>query len=265
MFIRILAFLSISLVLFGSYTSEFYDCFEQKKAKEWHSLVEIGEKALQEQSDAKIHARLASLYFYLGKYEAMKTHIDACMIESLDAASEELVVRSLYLLSAYHRINQHYTSAQQVIQKALTKARALNQPCLLAKVLFNAGAAEADHPQGDIDLAQKYYEEALTYFSPDSDDAHRLLIRLGRIYFLKKEFYKLNPLLSNLSQANLAPRTRVHFYSLSAQVALANDAIEEGEKWIEKGLQLAKKMEMRKDYERLELLKEKHPLSKSFS
>lgn len=265
MFIRILCFLLISLSLFGSYTSEFYHSFDQKKSEQWPSLLEIGEKALEEHSDPKIHARLASLYFYLGKYEEMKKHIDACITESLDDESQELLIRSLYLLSAYHRINKNYASAQHVIQKALTKARAYNQPCLLAKVLFNAGAAEADDPKGDCELAQKYYEEALTYFSPDSDDAHRVLIRLGRIYFLKKEFYKLNPLLSNLSQTNLSPRTCVHFYYLSAQVALAKGMIEEAEKWIEKGLHLAKKMDMTKDYERLESLKEEHPLSKSFS
>ena len=40
----------ISLSLFGSYTSEFYHSFDQKKSEQWPSLLEIGEKALEELS-----------------------------------------------------------------------------------------------------------------------------------------------------------------------------------------------------------------------
>ena len=255
MYIRIILALLFSISLFASHTLDFFHSFDTLKSENWKSLIDIGEKALKEKPDPKIHARLASTYFYLGKYEEMKSHIDACFFESLDEESDELLIRSLYLLSAYHRVNKNYSCAKQVIKKALTKARAHNQLNLLSKVLFNAGAVETDDPKGKVDLAQKYYEEALSYLTPDSDDAHRVQIRLGKVYLLKKEFYKLPALLSTLSKATLTTRTRVHFYYLSAQVALAKGALQEADRWIEQGLNLAKQLEMTQDYQRFESLK----------
>lgn len=257
MFTKLFGFLFIFSYLFAALNEDFYQSFEVNKEKDWEMVIKLGEKALKERSDPKIHARLASSYFYLGRYDEMKKHIDHCLEESLDVDSEELLVRSLYLLSAYHRSQDSYEEARRVIDKALNKARKIKNNPLLAKVLFNTGAAEADDPKGNLDYAKLCYEEALTLVDPHADDTHRLLLRLGRVYLLQNSLQAASSIITQLSKENLVPRTKVHFYNLALQIAQAKNNPEEEANYYNRGITLATQLKMNRDIIRFKSLKER--------
>lgn len=258
MFTKLLCFLCLISSLFGSYTEKFNQCFDVLKRKDWETVIDLGEKALHEQNDPRVHARLASCYFYLSRYDKMKEHIDLCLEQSLDDDSEELLIRSLYLLSAYYRSQEEFPEARRVIAKALSKARRLDNKPLLSKVLFNAGAADSDDPQGNLEYAKVCLEEGLTLLDPNTDDAHRVLIRLGRVYLLTKCTQAATLIVSKLSEETLVPRTQVHFYTFAAKVAQAKNNHEELAKYLSLGIDLAKQLKMQRDVERLESIKEEN-------
>ena len=256
MFTKLVSSLIIPFFLLSSSTEDFFSSFDILKFKDWEKLTTLGEKALEEKGNPKIHARLATSYFYLGRYEEMKKHVDQCLEHSLDEESNDLLVQTLYLLSAYHRSQSSYTEARNVIEKALHKVRSLDNSVLLAKVLYNAGAAEEEDPKGNLDLAKQYFEEALTLHDPHSNDCHRVLLHLGKVHLLKNAPSVTTTILSKLSNEKLFPRTQAHFFSLSAQLALAKGNKEEATLFIDKGLALAEQLHMTTDIKRLKMLRE---------
>lgn len=256
MFTKLVCFLCISSTLLASYTEEFNQSFTTLRKNDWNRVIELGKKALEENPDPKIHARLASSYFYLGKYQDMKKHIDLCLEESLDADSEELLIRSLYLLSAYHRSQGAFAEARSVSKKALSKARQLNNIYLIIKSLFNAGAAEQDDPHGNYEQAKDYFEEAIALSEPHDIMTHRVLIRLGRAYLNTNCLQGSVAIIEKLSKEKLSPRNHVHYRALVARVAYAKQNHTEAAKELDLALQEARTLKMERDVKRIETLKQ---------
>lgn len=256
MFTKIVCFLSLSFSLLATHTEEFYQSFATLRKNNWEKVIELGKKALEEHSDPKIHARLASSYFYLGNYQAMKNHIDLCLEETLDADSEELLIRTLYLLSAYHRSQESYNEARSVSLKALAKARRLNNKNLIIKTLFNAGAAEQDDPQGNPDQGKKYFEEAIALADTCDLMAHRILIRLGRAYLQTNSLHGSASIVEKLSKEPLSPRNQVHYRILAARVAHAKNDKKEVASQLDQALHEASTLKMEKDIEKIQTLKQ---------
>jgi tetratricopeptide (TPR) repeat protein len=256
MFTRLISLLCISSSLLGTYTQEFEESFTTLRKNDWARVIELGHKALEEGSDPKIHARLASSYFYLGNYQAMKKHIDLCLEESLDADSEGILIRALYLLSAYHRGQKSFGEARAVSLKALSKARQIDNNYLIIKSLFNAGAAEQDDPAGNHEQAKEYLEEAISLSNPHDIMTHRILIRLGRAYLGTNCLQGSVAIVEKLSKETLSPRNTVHFRILAARVAHTKQDKSEVTKQLDLALQEAHTLKMEKDIERIEALKQ---------
>lgn len=251
----------ISLFLFWTIfiqAHEFFDRFDQLKVENWEELCRVGEKALEEdllpEEAAQIHARLASSYFYLGDYEAMKKHTLACQSLALDHDSQPYLIRSLYLLSAYYRGQKQFLVAQSTIQEALKLLTEEIDPCLKAKVFFNAGAAWADDPNGNPHQALAYYKNALALFESHSDDAYRTQIRLAKVYLLLGQNKQAWKIIFPLLEQTLEPKTTVHLLYVSAQLHLLEGNQVEALRLIEQALPLAEQLQMKVDVERLKTL-----------
>ena len=179
-------FIVFSMPLYANFASE---SFQKNKHDQWKAIISEGNIALNNpetplEEKAEINALLASTQFYLGNYAAMKTHINACETIALALNLNNYRIRSGYLLSAYYRIQQDFTQAKAVINQTLMYFNTETPDALKAKVYFNAGAAYADEPQGDIAKAIDFYQSSLHLLDPKTDDHHRTTIRLAKAYLL---------------------------------------------------------------------------------
>lgn len=240
----------------SAYSGEFFDQFDRLKSQDWPVVCDLGEKALQDDSlpnleKAQIHARLASSYFYLGDYESMVRHVQECRSIALDLSSKQYLARALYLLSAYYRGNLLFEDARATISEAIELTESDIEDCLKAKVFFNAGAAHADDPFGDVFQAIYYYQKAINLFGEASDDAYRTQIRMAKCWLVLKNYREAWDRLSPLFQVDLKPRTHVHLQYISAQVNVAQGEWETALIRISHALEKAEKLQMKVDIERL--------------
>lgn len=255
------------LVNTSANASEFFDQFDLLKPQDWPTVCDLGEKALQDEflSDpekAQVHARLASSYFYLGDYESMIRHIQECRSIALDISSKKYLVRSLYLLSAYYRGNLLFKEAKATISEAIGLIESDVEDCLKAKVFFNAGAAHADDPCGNLFQAIDYYQKAINLLDSTSNDAYRTQIRMAKCWLVLKNYKEAWETLFPLFQVNLELRTYIHLQYVSAQVNVAQGEWETALTQISHALKSAEKLQMKVDIERL--IKLKKEIQKSF-
>lgn len=238
--------------------NEFFDRFDELKVENWEVLCCLGEKALEEnllpEEAAQIHARLASSYFYLGNYDAMKKHAIACQSIALDQSSQLYLIHSLYLLSAYYRGQKEFQEAQSTIEKALQLITDEIPPCLKAKVFFNAGAALADNPNGNPHQALTYYEKALALLDSNSNDAYRTQIRIAKTYLLVGQNSQAWQILLPLFEETLEPKTNVHLLYVTAQLHLLEGNRQAALRLIQQALPLAEQLQMNVDIGRLKNL-----------
>ncbi len=252
----------------------YYQQFEAlKNAEDWNGIVTLGEPAItaamtmQRSSDAaRIHAQLASTYFYKGEYYKTAEHADRCRELSAFLADGRLLVRSQYLQSAaYRALAGKAQNSQQKYLFDLAVASAqgalrdynsldLNDVGLIGKVYFNLGAAYADNPSGDWDEAALCYDMALKHFrtASGSDGMVRTAIRLARIKLLKGKPQDARALVAEVRPQISSERVRMQLDFLEAQIALVANEPDKARQLAQKALDTANKLGAKEDTIRLQ-------------
>ncbi len=252
--------------------------FDQlKKDENWKEITLLGNQALSNCSilpaqKAKIHAQLASCYYYLGDYESSANHASSCLEISECLDDPILLMRSLYLLSAHKRgegnknaaidpkqADQYFKEARSLIDKAFLYFDHCKDDFIKAKVLFNAGAAHSDDPNGDLKIATQRYQEAIKIYRSleEYDDFARTSIRLGKVFLLQGKLDDLSSLLNKIDINLLPQKTKVHYQYLEAQYYVAIEDYPKARFILLDAIKDAKALEMAADLDRLSrLLKE---------
>jgi tetratricopeptide (TPR) repeat protein len=212
---------------------------ELKLNEDFKQLVLLGELALTDKKAtftevAKIHAQLASSYFYLGEHELCLEHANKCQLISEYLDEPNFLIRSLYLLSAHKRTEANLCSdieeqrelfqeSKSLIHKAIKYFNRCDCDFLKAKVLFNGGAAYSDDTNGDLEVAIRWYQEAADLFLSleEHNDYYRTLIRLGKVWLLQHKYDDLTELLNKVDALKLPKKTKVHYQYLEAQYYIA--------------------------------------------
>ncbi|MCH9633397.1 MAG: hypothetical protein S4CHLAM7_01220 [Chlamydiae bacterium] len=212
-----------------------------KEMENWSEILILGNQALidnlmTEVQKAKTHAQLASCSYYLGDYDGCAKHANSCLEISECLDDPNMIMRALYLLSAYKRgegnknasvdpkqADQYFKEARSLIDKALQCFDYCKDDFIKAKVLFNAGAAHSDDPHGDLEIAIPKYQEAIKIYQSleEYDDFARTSIRLGKVFLLQKRYAELLDLLNKMDISLLPTKTKVHYKYLEAQYFVA--------------------------------------------
>lgn len=247
---------------------------ELRQEEDWRQMVLLGELALTDKdasfSDiAKIHAQIASCYFYLGEYDLCAEHANKCHLISEYLDEPNFLIRSLYLLSAHKRTlanlsqdptekRELFGEARSLINKAIKCFDRCNCPLLRAKVLFNGGAAHSDDPNGDLKIAICWYKEAMEIFSSlgEKNDYARTAIRLGKAYLLQDRINELSDLLNQIQPDLLPQKTKVHYKYLQAQYYAHLHENQKAASIILDALEIANRLGMKVDIQRLNALLE---------
>ncbi|MBS3903705.1 MAG: hypothetical protein KGZ39_00080 [Simkania sp.] len=247
-----------------------------KNKEQWQEIIHIGEKAeslsrIEEdvESEFFIVDQLVSTYFRCGDFS--KAYEKGRHLQDLAKIIDrkEYAVDSLYKLSATIRglasetdnpeeQSRLFTEARGYTEKALMICRSEHPKNLelLAKVLFNAGAAEADDVSGNLQAAISYYDEALLYFSLEAseDYVQRTMIRLGKAYLLLGDLDTASHLINELKKKSLEPRTFMHSLYLEAQLLRTQGKFQEASVIALKGQEIARSLGAKADLKRFEAL-----------
>jgi len=261
--------------LFSSAVDEYFKKTpELKKLESWRKITTLGQKALADESAtdkerALIHAELASNHYYLGEYEEVEVHALGCLALAKALPKPDLLVRSLYLLSADQRAlgqqaddplvaGKHFIESMQWIEKALDFIPLVKSRFIRAKVFFNAGAIYTDSRSGDLEKAVPYYEKALALFKElnHQDDYNRSAIRLGKTYLKLGVLSKVEAILVEIEPLIGMERTLANFYLLNAEFFIKKENRQKAKSTIEKALTITKKLEMTTETKTLETLLE---------
>lgn len=129
---------------------------------------------------------------------------------------------------------------------------------LKAKVLFNAGAAECDDPDGDLMLGIASYQEALKIFAnaEETDYQYRTQLRLGKALLLCNDVRNAAEVVEQMKKCPLEERTLMHWHYLQAQVLIKQDRANEALASIHTGINMAKRLTAQADLRRFEILLE---------
>jgi phosphatidylethanolamine-binding protein (PEBP) family uncharacterized protein len=255
------------------------DLARLKKEERWQEIVTEGEKVAayfrekgEYQNEFYLIDELVAHYFRLGEFakacEKSKRMGELATLLKRDSA----IVDSLYKLSgairglageAKEKTQERllFAEARRYGELALEHCRK-NCPeeyTLLARVLFNAGAANSDDPEGNVEKALSYYKDALEIFNvhPDGDYSRRTEIRLGKAYLLLGQIENARQVVDKLRLGPFEPRTFMHWMYLEAQVAMKEGKNKEAIEVAEKGKALALNLNAKADKKRFEdLLKE---------
>ncbi len=260
-------FLFLSATLLGKgnvYEKYAEDLPKLQEQEDWTSLIQLGEKTLSNGSGsleqkAYVHADLANAYFYLGDYATGEIHAYECLKLSKELKNTESLIQSLYLLSAHKRGIGNtedawaFIEAQDLIEKALHLINKETLAQLKGTVYFNAGAAYADDPSGNLDLAVIYYNKAIAFFqeSKSQDYYLRTLIRLSKALFLQGDIESSKRNIDAIDEDNCSKRTLMHLLYLKAQISIEEKENEKAKRYIYQGLAIANQQSLRIDYERL--------------
>lgn len=245
-----------------------------KEMENWREILSLGSQALSDplitkKQVAKIHAQLASCSFYLGDYEGCAMHANRCLLISESLEDPSLLMRALYLLSAHKRAEgntyavsdpelakQSFAEALSLIDKAIEHFDHCHDDFTKAKVLFNAGAAHSDDPQGDLELAVKRYQEAIDMYSllGEYDDYARTSIRLGKVFLLQNRYGDLQEVLEKIELTLLPKKTKVHYQYLEAQYYAAIEERAKAQSILLNAIKQAEALGMEADLNRLHTL-----------
>lgn len=254
----------------NTYLNSYQKLSEQE---DWVSIIKLGEEALNtrkisSKQKAHIHADLASTYFYLGNYATGEIHALSSLHLSESLKYKDSLIRSLYLLSAHKRAigntenEEAFIEAQTLIEKALHLIDSKTSIQLKGKVYFNAGAAYADAPKGNLELAVHYYGKAISCFqeSHHIDSSYRSSIRLGKTLLLKGEIDASRKLADDIIEEECSQKTLTHLLYLKAQISIEDAQIKEAKGHVKKGIEIANKQGLTVDKNRFMLLKEEYNL-----
>ena len=264
--------------------SYFFHLKALQKEEKWQEIISRGVKAIKQcqvngdlLSEFSITDQLVSSYFRLGHYMTARIMGErliqiADSLQKSEQSSEvvqemvsELVIDSLYKLSASIRglagasqdENQQrelFIQARELMKRALADCSLYcpNNIGLKARVLFNAGAAECDDPQGDFSHGIAHYKDALELFTDlqEEDYRQRTLIRLGKAYFLMGDLEKSQAIITEVKQLELEIRTRMHLYYLEAQVIKGEGYFIEAKSCAEIGREIALQLHAEADLHR---------------
>lgn len=266
--------------------SDYLNAFEGlAKSENWPEIIERGERALIKAENlnrfhekAKICAQLASTSFYQGKYSDARAYVNHCKDLSNDLKDHPLYLRALYLESAINRAEaskqilekaqeELYQKAVQVGEEAtrLFAYYNLNDRELKGKIYFNLGAAHADNPKGNLQLALECYVIARDCFqiinsSNDKireslkDDEVRTSFRIGKIYLLQRQYLLTQKIIDEARPRISNKRLAMHGDYLEAQVKFAINDFEDAKKIAERGISISKDIGAKEDQSRLEKL-----------
>ena len=209
------------------------------QGEKWEEIVFLGEKALEKEPSPSekfaILDQLISSYFRLGLFEKAKERANSLVILGESLKSPQLIIDSFYKLSAALRgaadsekdplkKRQLFSECYLAIEKAyaICEEKCGENKALRARVLFNRGAVHCDDPEGDVRLGISYYKEAISLFKElkEVDFTQRMLIRLGKAYFLVGDFTQSRQVIEELKAGALEKRTYMHLLYLEAQVCL---------------------------------------------
>jgi tetratricopeptide (TPR) repeat protein len=270
----LLIFFSSTLFAKTNAVNTYLNSYPKLSEKEdWVSIIKLGEEALNagkiaSKKKALIHADLASTYFYLGNYATGEIHTLSSLDLSESLKCKDSLIRSLYLLSAHKRAigntenKEAFIEAQTLIEKALHLIDSKTSVQLKGKVYFNAGAAYADDPKGNLELAVHYYSKAISCFqkSHHIDSSHRSSIRLGKALLLKGDVDASIKLADDIQEQECSLKTLTHLLYLKAQISIEDAQLKEAKKHIKKGIKIASEQDLTVEKSRFILLKEENNL-----
>lgn len=220
-----------------------------KRTEQWQKIIVLGLESLKntkigDKDKALIQTRLASSYYYLGKYVNAYHMAFAALENAKKAKNDDLSAKSLYLISATYRARalaaktskDHYDEYKRFadnIQKALNLALTSKvNDFIKAKVFFNAGALhhdliyflEENERNAQFETAAEYYQESRKLFQPSSDDFNRVVIRYIRLMMDNQKietFAKLIDLTKEIGiNINKKTKTGVQFLHLLSKISL---------------------------------------------
>ncbi len=254
----------------SSFTRELPSLLQEEK---WEEVVLLGEKALQEELPSLekfiILDQLISSYFRLGLFEEAKEKANSLVILGETLNQPQAVVDSFYKLSAALRgaadsekdplkKRELFSECYFAIEKAFTicEEKCSENKALKARVLFNRGALHCDDPIGDVRLGITYYLEAISLFKElhEVDFTQRMLIRLGKAYFLLGDFIQSRQVIEELKGETLEKRTYMHMLYLEAQVCLEEKNKKGALEIALQGKEMAISLHARHDLDRFEIL-----------
>ncbi len=240
-----------------------------QEEEKWQEIVALGSLALEESQGVErfqIMDQLVSTHFRLGNFSEAVEKAQELSALGKRLGDPILVIDSLYKLSAAIRGNAGSVSDSQAQRRLFEEARSLaanalilyqesrvEDPFLKAKILFNAGAAECDDVEGDCKKGVAMYEEALTLFETFkgefyADYRQRLLIRLGKAYFLQNNLNRTQIIVDQLESQLLEKRTGMHLRYLKAQLLIAKglreEALQEARIGLQDGIELDAKADI---------------------
>lgn len=258
--------------------SAYFNQIEQlKKEEQWHAIIFLGEKAIlacQRQGEIKkefdVLDQLVSTYFRLGAFTQAQDKAK-CLIALGEVLNDhELTINCLYKFSAVLRgeagsigsdklkAQKLYNESRKYIHLALELCEQAcpHHEALKARVLFNAGAVEADDPDGVLTQAIASYQEALKLFTSlnELDYQQRTLIRLGKAYLLQNDLTSSREVIDQLKKMQFDKRTEMHFLYLEAQVLAAKHRLEEALNQAGKAKEIALDLHAQADLRRIEEL-----------
>jgi len=255
------------------------DIARLKKEERWQEIVTEGEKAAayfrekgEYENEFYLTDELVTHYFRLGEFAKAceKSKRLGELAEILN--HNKAIIDSLYKLSGAIRglageakeksqEKSLFAEARRYGELALDLCRKAcpNEHALIARVLFNIGAANSDDPDGDVLKAFTCYKEALEIFKihPDEDYAIKTEIRLGKACLLLGQIGKARQIVDKLKKEFLEPRTSMHLMYLEAQVAMKEGKKSKAIEVAEKGKALALNLTAKADCKRFdEILKD---------
>lgn len=241
--------------------------------EKWEEVVFLGEETLEEGlsslEEFTILDQLISCYFRLGLFKEAKEKADRLLALGELINQPYCVVDSFYKLSATLRgfadsekdllkKSQLFSESCFFIEKAfvICEEQCNENKALRARVLFNRGAVRCDDPMGNVHLGIGYYKEAFLLFRElkEVDYTQRVLIRLGKAYFLVKDFEQSRQVVEELKSESLEKRTYMHLLYLEAQVCLAEGRTKEAVRVALEGKEIAISLHARQDRVRFESL-----------
>lgn len=248
----------------------------------WKAIVAQGEEALnaaetleQPITEAKIHAHLTSINYYLGNYDLALMHANRCDELSAHFDDPVLFIRSLQFKSAVYRAFGRQEKSPQAATESFKKAvdiavdavalyknKKVNDPILEGKIYFNMGAAYADS-EGKVGNNQKAaacYTKALECFQGRSHkDFIRTSLRYGRISLFEKNYNECEKILKKVhqefSRAQFSTdRLQMHTYYLEAQLRFSKNNLSDALKSAIRARDFSNKLQAKEDGKRINAL-----------
>ena len=229
----------------------------------WFSYNRLGRKVLERSLlpaslKARLALNLASSAFYQGDYDrCLDLALTAQGLAQQQMSAQHTLkvqVESRYLQSAVARVRQQPEAvplAEQAL--ALAKAAPGNNDFLVAKSLYNLGAALTDVAPVDSDRAQAVFAEAEKrfYLSGNQYDTVRSVIRQARVLYLNRRYHEALDRLDTVADQLEQPRSKILFYHQRAKILVSIKNWKRAQADAEIALQLAELLGAEKDRERI--------------